>query len=81
MRQLASYSDPMSAIKTKALRNLVEKDERIVAFTSEQDGVFIYTNTAEWDDGNGAGTFRGDTETGAVKRYKDNVTKNTEGRM
>lgn len=80
MRQLESYSDDVSRIRSRALRNLVEKDERICAFTIEEDGVFIYTHSAEWDDGNGAGTFHGGSETEAVKKYKERVTKNTEGR-
>lgn len=81
MRMLASYSSPMSAIRTKALRRLVESDHRIEAFTIEDDGVFIYTNTAEWDDGNGAGTFRGDSETAAVRYFLRTVTRNDSGRI
>lgn len=76
-----SYSDPMSAAKTKTLRKLLETDDRIVGFTKEPDGTFIYTNSREWDDGNGAGTFREDTETAAVKKYKERVTRNTTGRI
>lgn len=70
--------------KTKALAALIAKDKRIVGLSIERDtdgfDVFIYTNSAEWDDGNGSGTFRGDNETQAFKWYKENVTKNTEGR-
>ena len=81
MRQLESYSDPIERIRSHALQNLVMKDDRICAFTIEADGVFIYTHSAEWDDGNGSGTFHGGSETEAVKWYKENVTKNTEGRQ
>lgn len=71
---LAVYSDRIETAP-KSLQKLLEKDSRIVGFTIEADGVFIYTNSALWHDGNGAGTFRGDTVTCAIKRYKDNVTK------
>lgn len=79
MRQLESYSDKIETAP-KTLRRLIEKDTRIVAFTIEPDGCFIYTNTAEWDDGNGCGTFREDTVTAAIKSYKRDVTRNDEGR-
>lgn len=79
MRQLASYSDAIEKAPAR-LRALIEKDARIVGFTVEPDGVFIYTNSAEWDNGNGAGTFRGDTAAEAMRRYKQDVTRNDEGR-
>jgi hypothetical protein len=75
-----------SAPKSKTLKNLIEKEGpngtgRIIGLSIEDDGVFIYTNSADWDDGNGSGTFRADTECGAVNRFKSNVTRNTEGRF
>lgn len=66
--------------KTKALAALIAKDKRIEGLSIECDGVFIYTNSAEWDDGDGSGTFRGDNETQAIKLYKERITKNAEGR-
>ncbi len=80
MRTLESYSNSIESAP-KRLRALIEADSRIVAFTIEPDGCFIYTNTAEWDDGNGSGTFREDTVTAAIKAYKSNVTRNTAGRF
>lgn len=79
MRHTAKFSDRLEAAP-KTLRALIEKDDRIVAFTIEPDGVFIYTDSSEWDDGEGCGTFRGDTVTAAIKRYKANVTRNNSGR-
>lgn len=73
---LASYSDPISKIKTAALRNLIQKDKRIVAFSIEgDDGVFIYTNSNEWCDDSGSGTFHGSSEGAAVKNFLRNVQK------
>ena len=72
MRKLHSYSDSIEAAP-KRLRSLIEKDERIVAYTIEPDGCFIYTNSDEWCDDAGAGTFRGDTVTEAIKEYKTYV--------
>lgn len=72
MRQLASYSDKLETAP-KSLRKLIESDTRIVAFTIEPDGVFIYTNSNQWCDDHGAGTFREDGVRAAIKNYKDNV--------
>lgn len=72
--------------RTKAMRAFIEKEGpngtgRVVGLSLEdEDGVFIYTNSREWDDGNGAGTFRGDTETKAIAWFNQNVQRNTEGR-
>lgn len=72
MRQLESYSDKLGRAP-KTLRTLIEKDERIVGFTIEPDGCFIYTNSAEWCDDSGSGTFSGHNVTAAIRRYKENV--------
>ena len=77
MRTLASYSDSIESAP-KRLRSLIEGDERIVAFTIEPDGCFIYTNSDEWCDDDGAGTFRGDTVTDAIRDYKSNVRKGSQ---
>lgn len=61
--------------RTKALQRLIETDKRIVGLSIEADGVFIYTNSWEWCDSHGAGGFRGDSETAAIKRYKERVMK------
>ena len=74
MRALHSYSDKLSSAPV-TLRRLIEKDERIVAFTIEPDGVFIYTNSNEWCNDDGAGTFRADTVREAIADYKMNVRK------
>ena len=74
-----------SKYKTKAMTDFLAKEGpqgtgRVVGLSIEEDGVFIYTRSAEWDDGNGSGTFRDDTETKAIKRFYELVQRNTEGR-
>lgn len=75
MRQLASYSNPLSDVKTKALRALIENDDRIVGFIIEKDEgrVFIYTDSSKWCDGAGSGTFSGSSESAAVRCFKAEV--------
>jgi hypothetical protein len=70
-----SYSDHIEAARTKTLRKLLETDARIVGFTIEDDGVFIYTNSDEWCSSGGGGTWRADTETGAVRDFLGDVYK------
>lgn len=71
--------------KTKALAAFLAKEARTAANPSGRvvglsiegdDGVFIYTESAEWCDDNGSGTFRGDTETDAIKRFRERVRRN-----
>lgn len=60
--------------KTKSMTRFLEKEsDRVVGLSIEPDGVFIYTNSWEWCDDAGSGTFRGDTETQAIKRFYDRV--------
>lgn len=62
--------------KTKAMVRFLEKEKhRVVGLSIEPDGVFIYTNSWEWCDDQGAGTFRADSETAAIKDFYDNVTE------
>lgn len=72
--------------RTAAMRKFLEKEGptgtgRVVGLSIEGDGVFIYTESAKWDDGGGAGTFRGDTETAAIALFKQLVQRNDEGRV
>lgn len=78
MRKLAPYSDCISRAPAR-LRRLIDSDPRIIGFSIEEDGVFIYTDSSKWDDGNGSGTFRGDTVAEAISRYKTNVQENPGG--
>jgi hypothetical protein len=72
--------------KTKAMKTFLEREGpngtgRVIGLSIEgEDGVFIYTESAKWDDGNGAGTFRGDNETQAISWFKQNVQRNDQGR-
>jgi hypothetical protein len=52
---------------------LVKEVDRIVGLSIEPDGVFIYTDTAEWHDDAGSGTFRGDSETDAIRKFYERV--------
>jgi len=61
--------------KTKALKALIATDKRITGLTIDDDGVFIYTDSALWCDDAGAGTFRADTETKAVAAFKHRVQR------
>lgn len=54
-------------------RFLQKESDRVVDLSLEPDGVFIYTDSDKWSDCHGAGTFRGDTETGAIKRFYDMI--------
>ena len=78
MRKLESYSDPYHTLSGR-LKKLVDSDPRVIAISVEEDGVFIYTETSKWDDGNGSGTFRGDNISEAIRWYKANVQENPGG--
>lgn len=75
------YQTRLGHTRYKTFANLVEKDHRITDFSDEtdSDGFFIYTNSSEWCDDSGSGTFRGDTVTEAIARFKDRVQP-SEGR-
>jgi hypothetical protein len=65
--------------KTKTMVDFLAKEkDRVVGLSIEEDGVFIYTKTVEWHDGSLAGTFRGDSETAAIKAFYRNVTKTSD---
>lgn len=73
---MAAFDTP----KTKAMRAFIEKEGpngtgRVVGLSIESDGVFIYTNSAEWCDDSGAGTFREDSETAAIRTFNERVQK------
>ena len=60
--------------KTQTMRRFLDKEaDRVVGLSIEIDGVFIYTNSHEWCDDNGSGTFRGDSETAAIRRFYERV--------
>lgn len=67
----------MDAPKTKAMKRFLERERhRVVDLSIEgDDGVFIYTRSAEWCDDAGSGTFRGDSETDAIRRFYDRVRR------
>lgn len=64
--------------RTKALRAFIAAEGpngsgRVVGISIEPDGVFIYTDSAQWQDDAGAGTFRADSETGAIAAFRERV--------
>lgn len=61
--------------RTKALQDLMRRDARVIDVVVDPDGVFIYTDSAEWADDAGSGTFRGDTEAAAIRRFKSRVRR------
>lgn len=68
--------------RTKALAAFLLKEGpagsgRVTGLSIEgDDGVFIYTESAQWCDDNGSGTFRGDSETKAIRAFYDRVQRN-----
>ena len=61
--------------KTKAMKKFLDKEapNRVTGLSIEPDGVFIYTNSNEWSDDSGSGTFREDSETLAIKSFYELV--------
>lgn len=59
----------------KFLQQEYNINHRVVGLSIEEDGVFIYTNSWEWCDDAGSGTFRGDTETQAIKNFYARVQR------
>ncbi len=55
---------------------LVKEKDRVVDLSLEgDDGVFIYTRSIEWCDDNGSGTFRGNSETDAIRVFYERVRR------
>lgn len=73
MRTLATYNDAL-ATAPRMRRRAIDCDSRIIAFTVEPDGVFLYADSAHWCDA-GLGTFRGATAREAVARFKREVRR------
>lgn len=75
-RKLPSGSENL-ARTPKALANLVKSDMRITGFSIEDSGVWIYTDSAKWQQRMNptCGTFREDTAAAAISDYKDFVDR------
>ena len=67
------FDTPQTAALYKFLDTEVNNRQRVTGLSIECDGVFIYTDSSKWCDDAGAGTFRGDSETAAIKAFKDRV--------
>jgi hypothetical protein len=64
--------------RTRTLRKFIDHEGpngtgRVTGLSIEADGVFIYTDSSLWCDDSGAGTFRGDSETAAIRRFYERV--------
>lgn len=61
----------MDRPRTKAMKAFLEKEKHRVVDLSLKgdDDVFIYTRSVEWCDDAGSGTFRGSSETDAIKVF------------
>ena len=60
--------------RTKSMQNFLQREaHRVTGLSIEPDGVFIYTDSSQWCDDAGAGTFRADSETAAIKRFYELV--------
>lgn len=66
--------------RTKTLARFLEREapHRVTGLSIEPDGVFIYTDSSVWCDDAGAGTFREDSETAAVRKFYERVQRATE---
>lgn len=68
-----SFDTPRTATMR---RFLAAERERVTGLSIEPpDGVFIYTDSAEWCDDSGSGTFRGDSETDAIRVFRERVRR------
>lgn len=62
--------------RTQSMRRFLHREAgRVTGLSIEDDGVFIYTNSVDWCDDAGAGTFRGDTETSAIANFYARVRR------
>lgn len=64
--------------RTKTMQAFIEKEgpngiDRVTGLSIEGDGVFIYTDSSQWCDDAGSGTFRGDSETAAIRHFYERV--------
>jgi glucose/arabinose dehydrogenase len=60
--------------RTLSMRRFLDREKaRIVGLSIEPDGVFIYTDSSRWCDDAGSGTFRGDSETAAIRRFYERI--------
>ena len=63
-------------IKTKALQAFIKANShRVTRVTIDSDGVWLFTDNSKWCDDHGSGTFRGDSEAAAMRRFNDRITK------
>ena len=70
------HGKAVSQLSPRMVKFLNKEKDRVQGVSFEgQDGVFIYCDSAKWCDDSGSGTFRGDTETKAIKRFYDQIRK------
>jgi hypothetical protein len=74
--EVTNMSGQFDTPRTKAMTAFLQRERgRVTGLSIESDGVFIYTDSAEWCDDAGAGTFRGDSETQAIRHFYERVQR------
>jgi hypothetical protein len=68
-----AFDTPATATLYAFLDKEANNRRRVTGLSIEPDGVFIYTDSSKWCDDAGAGTFRGDSETAAIRRFNEMV--------
>lgn len=64
---------------TQAMRNFLRKEAyRITGFEISDDSFWLYTDSSEWCDDNGASGFRASSETAVIKKFYDRVMSRKE---
>lgn len=67
---MAAFDTP----RTVSMERFLKREaHRVTGLSIEDDGVFIYTDSAQWCDDAGSGTFRADSETAAIRAFYDRV--------
>jgi len=69
---MATFDTPRTATMAAFLKR---ESHRVVGLSIEPDGIFIYTNSDEWCDDAGAGTWREDSETAVIKDFYATVQR------
>lgn len=73
--QTKAFATPKTDAMYRFLDTEVNNRQRVTGLSIEPDGVFIYTDSDKWCDDAGAGTFRGDSESAAIRRFRDQVKR------
>ena len=73
-----NFDLPKTDAMYRFLDTEVNNRSRVVGLSIEPDGVFIYTDSSKWCDDAGAGTFRADSETAAIRDFRERVMRRSD---